>query len=90
MFKKVNTLSGGERSRLRLCKFMQQDINLLILDEPTNHFDINSREMLEKSLKHFEGTMICISHDRYFINKVAERIVELTKDGVFERKNLRI
>lgn len=88
VFKKVNTLSGGERSRLRLCKFMQQDINLLILDEPTNHFDINSREMLEKSLKHFEGTMICISHDRYFIKKVAKRVVELTKDGVFERKNL--
>ncbi len=90
VFKKVSTLSGGERSRLRLCKFMQQDINLLILDEPTNHFDINSREMLEKSLNHFDGTMICISHDRYFINKVAERVVELTKDGILERKNLSV
>ncbi|WBW97755.1 ribosomal protection-like ABC-F family protein [Oceanirhabdus sp. W0125-5] len=90
VFKKVSTLSGGERSRLRLCKFMQQDINLLILDEPTNHFDINSREMLEKSLKHFDGTMICISHDRYFIDKVAERVVELTDNGIIERKILNI
>lgn len=82
VFKKIGILSGGERSRLRLCKLMQQDINLLILDEPTNHFDINSREMIEKSLMDFEGTIICISHDRYFINKIAEKIVELTKDGV--------
>lgn len=86
VFKKIGTLSGGERSRLRLCKLMQQDINLLILDEPTNHFDINSREMIEKSLMDFEGTIICISHDRYFINKIAQKVVELTKDGVSQYK----
>jgi ATP-binding cassette subfamily F protein 3 len=86
VFKKIGTLSGGERSRLRLCKLMQQQINLLILDEPTNHFDINSREMIEKSLMDFEGTIICISHDRYFINKIAEKVVELTKDGISQYK----
>ncbi|MCB2313828.1 ATP-binding cassette domain-containing protein [Clostridium tagluense] len=86
VFKSIGTLSGGERSRLRLCKLMQQDINLLILDEPTNHFDINSREMIEKSLMNFEGTIICISHDRYFINKIAEKVVELTKDGACQYK----
>ncbi|MBZ9634213.1 ATP-binding cassette domain-containing protein [Clostridium sp. FP1] len=86
VFKTIGTLSGGERSRLRLCKLMQQDINLLILDEPTNHFDINSREMIEISLMNFEGTIICISHDRYFINKIAEKVVELTKDGARQYK----
>lgn len=86
VFKKIGILSGGERSRLRLCKLMQQDINLLILDEPTNHFDINSREMIEKSLMDFQGTLICISHDRYFINKISEKVVELTKDGVSQYK----
>lgn len=82
VFKTIGTLSGGERSRLRLCKLMQQDINLLILDEPTNHFDLNSREMIERSLKNFEGTLICISHDRYFINKVTDKIMELNPDGI--------
>lgn len=77
VFKKVETLSGGERSRLRLCQLMHQDINLLILDEPTNHLDIDSREMLEMALGEFEGTILFISHDRYFINKTANRIVEL-------------
>ena len=86
VFKKISTLSGGERSRLRLCKLMQQDINLLILDEPTNHFDVNSREMIENALINFKGTVICISHDRYFINKIAERAVELKNDGVIEYK----
>lgn len=77
VFKKVGTLSGGERSRLRLCQLMHQDINVLILDEPTNHLDIDSREMLEKALEEFEGTILFISHDRYFINKIAGRIIEL-------------
>jgi len=86
VFKKLNTLSGGERSRLRLCKLMQQDVNLLILDEPTNHFDINSREMVEKALKNFPGTVICISHDRYFIKNIAERSIELRSDGILEYK----
>lgn len=77
VFKKVCMLSGGERSRLRLCQLMYQDINLLVLDEPTNHLDINSREILEQALMEFEGTILFISHDRYFINKIASEIVEL-------------
>lgn len=77
VFKKVSMLSGGERSRLRLCQLMHQDINLLILDEPTNHLDISSREALEQALMEFEGTILFISHDRYFINKIADEIVEL-------------
>ncbi|WP_352419263.1 ribosomal protection-like ABC-F family protein [Proteiniborus sp.] len=77
VFKKIKSLSGGEKSRLRLCMMMQEKNNLLILDEPTNHLDIDSREMLEKALENFGGTVIFISHDRYFINKLAERIVEI-------------
>ncbi|RKD30510.1 ribosomal protection-like ABC-F family protein [Thermohalobacter berrensis] len=77
VFKKVANLSGGEKSRLKLCQLMHQDINLLILDEPTNHLDIDSREMLEEALENFKGTLIFISHDRYFINKLATRIVEI-------------
>lgn len=77
VFKKIKSLSGGEKSRLRLCIMMQEENNLLILDEPTNHLDIDSREMLEKALENFNGTIIFISHDRYFINKLSGRIVEL-------------
>ncbi len=77
VYKKVSTLSGGEKSRLKLCQLMYQDINLLILDEPTNHLDIDSREMLEESLSEFKGTILFISHDRYFINKIAERVTEI-------------
>jgi ATPase subunit of ABC transporter with duplicated ATPase domains len=77
VFKKVSSLSGGEKTRLRLCQLMQQDINLLILDEPTNHLDIESKEVLENALLNFEGTMLFISHDRYFINKIATRIFEV-------------
>lgn len=72
---RLNKLSGGERLRLKLFCLMQQDNNLLILDEPTNHIDINTKEILEEVLVAFEGTLIFISHDRYFINKVASRIV---------------
>ena len=74
VFKKVKNLSGGEKSRLKLCKLIQNHINLLILDEPTNHLDIDSREMLEEALEEFKGTILFISHDRFFINKLAERI----------------
>ena len=77
VFKKVKNLSGGEKVRLKLCKLMHGDINLLILDEPTNHLDIDSRETLERTLYEFGGTIVFISHDRYFINKIAHRIVEL-------------
>lgn len=75
VFKKVKFLSGGERIRLKLAKLMYQDINLLILDEPTNHLDIDSIETLEAALEDFKGTIFFISHDRYFINKIGERVI---------------
>lgn len=84
VFKKVETLSGGEKSRLKLCLLMQEDLNLLILDEPTNHLDIDSREMLEEALSDFIGTILFISHDRYFINRIADRIVELENGRLTE------
>ena len=77
VFKPVSALSGGERCRLTLAKLMWSGANLLILDEPTNHLDINSKEALEAALEDFEGTVISVSHDRYFIDKLATRIVEL-------------
>lgn len=75
VFKKVKHLSGGERIRLKLAMLLYQDINLLILDEPTNHLDIDSIETLEEALEDFKGTLFFISHDRYFINKIGERII---------------
>ena len=80
VFKKVESLSGGERSRLKLCLLMQAGVNFLILDEPTNHLDIASREWMEEVLEDFEGTILFVSHDRYFIRKFAKRICEL-EDG---------
>jgi ATP-binding cassette, subfamily F, member 3 len=70
VFRKVKSLSGGERMRLRLAQLMHQDINVLVLDEPTNHLDIDAREALEDTLSSFAGTVICVSHDRYFLNKL--------------------
>ena len=76
----MGNLSGGEQSRLRLCMLMDEKINLLILDEPTNHLDIASREWVEAAIEEFEGTLLFVSHDRYFIEKFAERIW-LLQDG---------
>ena len=81
VFKSVGNLSGGEQSRLRLCMLMDEKINLLILDEPTNHLDIASREWVEAAIEEFEGVLLFVSHDRYFIEKFAERIW-LLEDGV--------
>ena len=81
VFKQVGDLSGGEQSRLRLCMLMDEKINLLILDEPTNHLDIASREWVEAAIEEFEGVLLFVSHDRYFIEKFAERIWHL-EDGI--------
>ncbi|MBL4931260.1 ribosomal protection-like ABC-F family protein [Clostridium paridis] len=78
VYKKVGSLSGGEKTRLMLSKLLFNDVNLLILDEPTNHLDIDSIETLEEALEDFQGTIFFISHDRYFINKISNRIVELS------------
>ena len=77
VFKRISALSGGEKGRLSLLKLMLGGHNLLLLDEPTNHLDMESREMLEDALCHFEGTVLFVSHDRYFINKTATRVLEL-------------
>ena len=80
VFKSVSTLSGGEQSRLRLCMLMDSQINLLILDEPTNHLDIQSREWIEEAVEEYEGNLLFVSHDRYFIDRFATRIWML-EDG---------
>ncbi len=82
VFKKVKNLSGGEKSRLKLAMLMYHEVNVLILDEPTNHLDIDSIETLEDNLRGFKGTIFFVSHDRYFINSIANRIVEI-KDKTF-------
>ena len=81
VFKKVSVLSGGERAKIALLKIMLSKPNFLILDEPTNHLDINSREVLEEALLNYDGTLLVVSHDRYFINKLSNKIVHLTHDG---------
>ncbi|MBC7958463.1 MAG: ABC-F family ATP-binding cassette domain-containing protein, partial [Vallitaleaceae bacterium] len=75
--KKIKTLSGGEKSRLKLCSLTFEGVNFMILDEPTNHLDIDSREVLEETLREFEGTLLFVSHDRYFINKVADKMMAI-------------
>jgi ATP-binding cassette, subfamily F, member 3 len=82
VFKQVSTLSGGERARVLLLRLMLSRDNFLLLDEPTNHLDLPSCEALENALKDYEGTLLIISHDRYFINKIANRIYALTPDGL--------
>jgi len=84
VFKKVSQLSGGERMRLRLAQLMHQDLNFLILDEPTNHLDIDSREVLEEALEGFEGTLLAVSHDRYFLNKLFDKVYWLESGDLNE------
>ena len=80
--KKIKMLSGGEKARLKLCEIFKTEPNLLLLDEPTNHMDIIGKESLENILKEYEGSLIFVSHDRYFVSKIANKILEFTKEGV--------
>ena len=86
VFKKVGDLSGGEKARLSLLKLMLSGANTLVLDEPTNHLDIESKEIAEEALLEFEGTLIIVSHDRYLLNLIPDRILELTEHGLVEYK----
>lgn len=83
VYKRVSDLSGGERARLLLLAIMLEKSNTLLLDEPTNHLDLPSKEALDSAVKNFDGTVILVSHDRYFLNKVADKIIELTEDGAY-------
>ncbi len=82
VFKRVGTLSGGEKVRLKLFELMQKNVNLLIMDEPTNHIDITTQEVLEEALKEYPGTILFISHDRYFINEMAQKILYIEDKGI--------
>lgn len=82
VFKEINVLSGGEKVRLQLCKILKKEPNLLLLDEPTNHMDIVGKESLENILKEYNGTLIFVSHDRYFVNKIADSILAFEPEGV--------
>ncbi|WP_409227668.1 ABC-F family ATP-binding cassette domain-containing protein [Gudongella sp. SC589] len=84
IFKEINELSGGEKARVALLKLMLSKSNFLLMDEPTNHLDIDSKEVLEDALKNYSGTIFVISHDRYFLNQVTTKLLELTEEGVTE------
>lgn len=84
LYKIVGDLSGGEKSRLSLLKLMTSNSNFLLMDEPTNHLDIDSKEVLEDALLNYDGTILVVSHDRYFLNKVTNKIFDMSNDGVFE------
>lgn len=86
VFKKIGSLSGGEKGRVSLAKLMLSNANFLILDEPTNHLDLYSKEILEDAINNYEGTVFYVSHDRYFINKTATRILDLTEQGLINYK----
>ena len=82
VFKQIGTLSGGEKARVAFAKLMLSKANFLLLDEPTNHLDIPSKEAIESALKAYEGTLLTVSHDRYFVNKLATKIYLLSKEGI--------
>ena len=86
VFKHISDLSGGEKAKLSLLKLMLSGTNTLVLDEPTNHLDIDSKEVVEAALAEFEGTLIIVSHDRYLLSRLPDRILELTPDGMLEYK----
>lgn len=86
VFKEISTLSGGEKARVSLCELMLRKDNFLLLDEPTNHLDLNSREILEEALSYFEGTILAVSHDRYFINRLADRILYFKDETLLEHR----
>lgn len=82
VFKPVNVISGGERAKLALCILMLEKSNVMLLDEPTNHLDLGSKEILEQALDEYNGTLLFVSHDRYLLNKLPDKIIEMTKDGI--------
>lgn len=84
VYKPVSVISGGEKAKLAFCIIMLEKANVIVLDEPTNHLDLMSKEVLEKALCDYDGTLIFVSHDRYLLNKVPDKIIEITKDGIFE------